>query len=101
MPDPAEQILAEPGWHALAATPADVEAAGHDATTLLAEAAARRELDTADSVSDVLVWRLWLMADLPADASTMPVTGSRSQEPSAPHAARPAAARQDQNRKGR
>ena len=72
VPELAEQILAEPGWHALAATLADTESAGHDPATLLTEAAGRRELDTADSISDVLVWRLRRMADLPADATTMP-----------------------------
>lgn len=72
VPELAEQVLAEPGWYALAATLADVERAGHDPSVLLAEAAERRELDTADSISDVLVWRLRRMADLPADASAMP-----------------------------
>ncbi|MFE0137898.1 mobilization protein, partial [Streptomyces sp. NPDC059037] len=72
MPELAEQILAEPGWHALAGTLADVEAAGHEPAALLAEAVARRELGTAESVSDVLVWRLRRLADLPADASAMP-----------------------------
>uniref|UniRef100_A0AAU2AC68 Relaxase/mobilization nuclease domain-containing protein n=1 Tax=Streptomyces sp. NBC_00093 TaxID=2975649 RepID=A0AAU2AC68_9ACTN len=72
VPELAEQILAEPGWYALAATLADAEHAGHDPAALLAEAAARRELGTADSISDVLVWRLRRIADLPADASAMP-----------------------------
>ncbi|MEV7198080.1 mobilization protein [Streptomyces sp. NPDC093510] len=76
VPELAEQILAEPGWHALAATLADVEAAGHEPATLLAEAIARRELDTAESVSDVLVWRLRRLADLPADASAVPEPGT-------------------------
>ncbi|MGF6947098.1 hypothetical protein BKA18_006951 [Streptomyces auratus] len=69
LPELAEQILAEPGWYALAATLADAEAAGHDPASLLADAAGRRELDTADSVADVLVWRLRRTADLPADTS--------------------------------
>ncbi|MFD9330031.1 relaxase/mobilization nuclease domain-containing protein [Streptomyces sp. NPDC060065] len=72
VPELAEQILAEPGWHALAATLADTESAGHDPAALLEEAAGRRELGTADSISDVLVWRLRRLADLPADATTMP-----------------------------
>lgn len=72
VPELAEQIPAEPGWHALAATLADTESAGHDPATLLEEAAGRRELGTAGSISDVLVWRLRRMADLPADATTMP-----------------------------
>ncbi|MFF4859902.1 relaxase/mobilization nuclease domain-containing protein [Streptomyces rubiginosohelvolus] len=76
VPELAEQILAEPGWHALAATLADVENAGHDPAALLAEAAERRELDTAESISDVMVWRLRRLADLPADASTGPESGT-------------------------
>ncbi|WP_274031079.1 relaxase/mobilization nuclease domain-containing protein [Streptomyces sp. MMBL 11-1] len=66
LPELADRILAEPGWPALAATLAEVQAAGHSPATLLAQAAARRELGTAERVSDVLVWRLRRMADLPA-----------------------------------
>ncbi|MFE0376152.1 mobilization protein [Streptomyces inhibens] len=69
LPELAEQILAEPGWYSLAATLADAEAAGHDPASLLADAAGRRELGTADSVADVLVWRLRRTAGLPADTS--------------------------------
>ncbi|MGW7166692.1 relaxase/mobilization nuclease domain-containing protein [Streptomyces sp. NPDC054884] len=76
VPELAERILTEPGWYALAATLADTESIGHDPAALLTEAAERRELNTADSISDVLLWRLRRMADLPADASTMPVTTS-------------------------
>ncbi|KUF17318.1 relaxase/mobilization nuclease domain-containing protein [Streptomyces silvensis] len=74
LPELAEQIFNEPGWHALAATLTDAETTGHDVTSLLAEAAEHRELDTADSLSDVLIWRLRRMANLPADASAMPDT---------------------------
>ncbi|RST18519.1 mobilization protein [Streptomyces sp. WAC05374] len=76
LPGLAERILAEPGWYALAATIADAEAAGHDPATLLSDAVTRRELDTADSVSDVLVWRLRRMADLPGDPSELPANGT-------------------------
>ncbi|MFD5108998.1 relaxase/mobilization nuclease domain-containing protein [Streptomyces cinereoruber] len=72
LPALAEQILAEPGWYALAATIADAEASGHDPAALLSAAVERRELDSAESVSDVLVWRMRRMADLPADASELP-----------------------------
>ncbi|WP_329533140.1 relaxase/mobilization nuclease domain-containing protein [Streptomyces sp. NBC_01450] len=72
VPELAEQVLTEPGWHALAATLADAESSGHDPAALLAEAAARQELGTAGSISDVLVWRLRCLADLPADATPMP-----------------------------
>ncbi|MEV2202019.1 relaxase/mobilization nuclease domain-containing protein [Streptomyces fradiae] len=67
LPELADRILAEPGWPALAATLAEAQSAGHDPTTLLTQAAARRELDTAERMSDVLVWRLRRTADLPAD----------------------------------
>jgi hypothetical protein len=66
LPDLAEQILAEPGWPALAATLKDAQDAGHNPAALLTEATRRRELDTATSISDVLVWRLRRSAHLPA-----------------------------------
>ncbi|WP_181800572.1 relaxase/mobilization nuclease domain-containing protein [Streptomyces ipomoeae] len=71
LPDLAERILIEPGWYALAATLADAESAGHDPAALLTEAAGRRELDSAESLSDVLVWRLRRAANLPADTTNM------------------------------
>ncbi|MEU9291085.1 mobilization protein [Streptomyces sp. NPDC048275] len=76
LPELAEQILAEPGWYALAATIAEAEAAGHDPAALLSDVVSRRELGTADSVSDVLVWRMRRTADLPADASHLPETST-------------------------
>ncbi|MHC3449566.1 relaxase/mobilization nuclease domain-containing protein [Streptomyces prasinus] len=66
LPELAEQVLAEGGWPALAATLDDARRAGHDPAALLSEAARRRELDSADSISDVLVWRLRRSAHLPA-----------------------------------
>ncbi|MFD4562251.1 relaxase/mobilization nuclease domain-containing protein [Streptomyces sp. NPDC058469] len=87
LPDMAEQILAEPGWYALAATLTDAETAGHDPSSLLADAARRRELGTAESVSDVLVWRLRRAAGLPADTSDMATAAPQSGE-SAPRAGR-------------
>ncbi|MFJ7997530.1 relaxase/mobilization nuclease domain-containing protein [Streptomyces sp. NPDC096310] len=76
LPDLAEKILAEPGWYALAATSADAEASGHDPAVLLSDAAQRRELGTAESASDVLVWRMRRMADLSADTSAIPGNGA-------------------------
>ncbi|MGR3936260.1 mobilization protein [Streptomyces sp. BRA346] len=69
VPELAEQVLAEPGWYALAATLTDAEATGHDLAFLLSDAARHRELATAESVSNVLVWRLRRTADLPAATS--------------------------------
>ncbi|MFJ9789373.1 relaxase family protein [Streptomyces globosus] len=89
----AQRVLAEAGWAALAATLADAEAAGYDATALLADAAARRELASAESVSDVLVWRLRRAADLPADAQAAPLPdgGSVRSDPAGRKAGNPAA----------
>ncbi|MFJ6635779.1 relaxase/mobilization nuclease domain-containing protein [Streptomyces sp. NPDC091376] len=83
LPGLAQQILAEPGWYALAATIADAEAVGHDPAALLSDVVESRELDTADSVSDVLVWRLRRLADLPADPADAPLATPASRAPSA------------------
>ncbi|MGW7423573.1 relaxase/mobilization nuclease domain-containing protein [Streptomyces sp. NPDC054813] len=80
VPELAEQILAEPGWYALAATLVDAEAAGHNPAALLTEAVGQRELDTASSISDVLVWRLRRAADLPADTTGMPYAGAAAED---------------------
>ncbi|MFF5719297.1 mobilization protein [Streptomyces buecherae] len=83
LPELADQILAEPGWYALAATIAQAADLGHDTTALLTDAAERRELDSADSISEVLVWRLRRTANLPADASTLPTHSSTGGRPTA------------------
>lgn len=72
LPDLAEQILAEPGWPALAAALSDNQSAGHDPAALLTQAARHRELDTAGSLSEVLVWRLHRIAGL----NPQPATGA-------------------------
>ncbi|MFJ9693131.1 hypothetical protein [Kitasatospora sp. NPDC101183] len=66
--DQATRLLAEDNWAALAASLAQAEAAGHDPTTLLTNAAGRRELATADSPAAVLTWRIRRDAYLPAPA---------------------------------
>ncbi|MFH9654949.1 mobilization protein [Streptomyces anulatus] len=76
LPELAERIQAEPGWPALVATLTDARQAGHDPAALLADAARRRELGSADSISDVLVWRLRRSAHLPAAPET-PATPTR------------------------
>ncbi|MFB7630464.1 relaxase/mobilization nuclease domain-containing protein [Streptomyces sp. NPDC056149] len=99
LPELSGQVLAEPGWFALAATLADAQAVGYDPTSLLAEVAGRRELDTADSVSDVLVWRLLRRAELPADTSNT-ASPDRQAEHSASHAVQQARG-QTSSRRGR
>ncbi|MEU2900995.1 relaxase/mobilization nuclease domain-containing protein [Streptomyces sp. NPDC001273] len=96
LPELAETVLAEPGWDALAATLADAAQVGHNTQALLAEAVSRRELGTADSISDVLVWRLRRMADLPGYAPAPESTrASRrtGRQAMAPHLATPSASR--------
>ena len=100
IPELAERILAEPGWHALAATLEDAEAAGHNPTALITAAAARRELDTAESISDVLVWRLRRIANLPADASSTPTPGTTTAATTR-RTARPSPTGNDRHRKTR
>ncbi|MFI5765063.1 relaxase/mobilization nuclease domain-containing protein [Streptomyces sp. NPDC051563] len=84
VPDLADRILAEPGWPALAATLADAKAAGHGPAALLTEATRRRELGSAASVSDVLVWRLHRLAQLPAAPTAVQGRTARAQGAPAP-----------------
>ncbi|MBT2425156.1 mobilization protein [Streptomyces sp. ISL-112] len=77
LPELADRIQGEPGWPALSATLADARQAGHDPAALLAEVTRRRELDTADSISDVLVWRLRRSAHLPAAPEGPPAASTR------------------------
>ncbi|MFE2282819.1 relaxase/mobilization nuclease domain-containing protein [Streptomyces sp. NPDC059443] len=102
LPELAERILAEPGWPALAATLTDAQKAGHDPAALLAEATQRRELDTASSISDVLVWRLRRSAHLPAAPEALhkpPARGNRRTPPAAPAAQPPVKAASDSTRR--
>ncbi|PYC86610.1 hypothetical protein C7C46_05735 [Streptomyces tateyamensis] len=66
----ATRVLDENGWNALAATLAEAEAAGHDPTVLLAQAAGRRELAAADSPAAVLTWRIRRDTGLPTPTPT-------------------------------
>ncbi|MFD8321411.1 relaxase/mobilization nuclease domain-containing protein [Kitasatospora purpeofusca] len=68
---------------ALAATLAEAEKAGHDPKALLQEATSGRELDTARSNDDVLVWRIRRIADLPSTPyrSDKPKTDSTRVKP--------------------
>jgi hypothetical protein len=63
LPRHAEQILTENAWHALTATLATAEAAGHNPATVLQQAAQHRPLDDAKSASEVLVWRIQRLGD--------------------------------------
>ena len=75
LPEHADHVRREPGWDALTATLDQAERAGHDPDALLQQAIEWRELDTADSVTDVLVWRLRRIGELP---STMDAPRARA-----------------------
>jgi hypothetical protein len=98
VPELADTVVTEPGWYALAATLTDAARAGHDPAALLAEAAVRRELNSAESISDVLTWRLRHIADLPADTTT---TAPGTPMPSPTRTTAPDAAMQDGRRRSR
>ncbi|AEW95161.1 MULTISPECIES: relaxase/mobilization nuclease domain-containing protein [Streptomycetaceae] len=94
---------------ALTATLAQAEKAGHDPKSLLQQAIDLRELDTAEDVNDVLVWRLRRLAQLPAhpgEAPRRPQAGTsqpktstnRSSNRTAPTAAAPPTATNPRNR---
>ncbi|MFG3117891.1 relaxase/mobilization nuclease domain-containing protein [Streptomyces sp. NPDC048197] len=87
VPHLADRLQAEPGWDALTAMLDQADRAGHDTATLLTKAAAQRELDSADSVSDVLVWRLHHLGYV-----TPPASAPRSQRPRTAPAPVPATA---------
>ncbi|MFM9371874.1 mobilization protein [Streptomyces sp. Da 82-17] len=66
LPNKADHVLHAPNWNALAATLAEAEEDGHDPEALLRKVVAWRELDTADRVADVLIWRLRRAGDMAA-----------------------------------
>ncbi|AZK97080.1 MULTISPECIES: relaxase/mobilization nuclease domain-containing protein [Streptomyces] len=82
----ADQVLGEAAWPALAATLADTQTSGHDPVRLLSQAAGHRELDTAECVTEVLVWRLRRMAGLPADTALPPAGAPAGPSPRGPAA---------------
>ncbi|MFJ1931642.1 relaxase/mobilization nuclease domain-containing protein [Kitasatospora sp. NPDC086801] len=95
---PEAQVARHGGtdWDALAATLAEAEAAGHDPAALLEQARDRRELDTAESVTAVMVWRVRRIAKLSAAPSAEPgKAGAR------PKSAGPAASAPVPQRRGR
>lgn len=58
VPAHARAVLADPAWPALRTRLTQIERDGEDPADVLATVAARRELGTADSVAEVLTWRL-------------------------------------------
>ncbi|WP_255952228.1 relaxase/mobilization nuclease domain-containing protein [Streptomyces odontomachi] len=82
LPDHADRVLSDPAWPALTTTLARAETAGHNPRRLLAEVAARRELDTADRPAEVLNWRITVQPNRRAQATRSRIT--RNTTPVAP-----------------
>ncbi|AZK98631.1 MULTISPECIES: mobilization protein [Streptomyces] len=82
LPEYADRLRQETGWDALIATLDHAQAAGHDPTTLLKTVVEQRELDTADNVNDVLIWRIRHTTGLPT--SPKPTTTPRPARTRAP-----------------
>ncbi|NWF30865.1 mobilization protein [Streptomyces sp. PKU-EA00015] len=74
LPEQAERVLSEDAWPALAVTLKQAENAGYDPAQVLAEMAAQRSFGDAESVAEVLVWRLQrrMVRDTPATVSGKP-----------------------------
>ncbi|WP_344336109.1 relaxase/mobilization nuclease domain-containing protein, partial [Streptomyces globosus] len=58
LPEHARAILTDPAWPSLRARLVEVEQAGDDCADVLVTVARRRELSSAESVAEVLTWRL-------------------------------------------
>ncbi|WP_194909713.1 MobF family relaxase [Catenulispora rubra] len=58
LPDLAEEIIGDPAWHAVLRALRDADTASWDVSALLGTTARKRELATADSLAQVISWRL-------------------------------------------
>lgn len=63
LPDIAEELIADPAWHAVLRALRDAEVDGWYATALLCTVTRRRELSTAQSLAQVISWRLRRVID--------------------------------------
>lgn len=85
LPEHAERILTDRAWDALATVLAEAEAAGHNVSTLLDQAAGQRTLDDARSPARALTWRIRRLGERHAP-------GPQAQAANARHAVRRPAA---------
>lgn len=92
LPNQTDEMRCEHGFDALLATLDQAQHAGHDPEALLQRAVAHRELDTADNITDVLVWRLRRLGNLPAHpprARTTAKAAKQQARTARPHTATP------------
>jgi conjugative relaxase-like TrwC/TraI family protein len=74
LPDLAEEITTDPAWHAVLRALREAEASGWDAPMLLKSTTRRRELGSAESLAQVISWRLHQVIDheIPPTAGVEP-----------------------------
>jgi AAA domain len=63
LPDLAQEITSDTAWHAVLSALRDADADGWDTEALLANATRQRELTTAESLAQVISWRLRRIID--------------------------------------
>ncbi|MBB1259394.1 mobilization protein, partial [Streptomyces sp. OF8] len=78
VPHHAERVVADSAFHALTATLAAAEAAGHNPQQLLGQATDQRALDDARHPARVLVWRIERLSAGPVPNSRVLAARSRS-----------------------
>lgn len=76
LPDLAEEIIEDPAWHAVQRALREADTAGWDIPVLLQGAAWQRELRSAQSVAQVLAWRLHRVIDREQPAALRAVPAS-------------------------
>ncbi|ONI48509.1 relaxase/mobilization nuclease domain-containing protein [Streptomyces sp. IB2014 011-1] len=84
VPDLAADVLADPAAATLAAHLIKAAGEGHAPAELLAEVAAARDLADADSVAQVLTWRLRGRLSGSATTPVQPTTSRRTNRPAGP-----------------
>ncbi|MFI2077671.1 mobilization protein [Streptomyces triculaminicus] len=81
LPALADQIVTDQAWPALGAMLDKASEAGYEPAVMLAQVAGHRELGTADSVAQVLAWRL--QGRMRRDAQAGPASAGNSSMPTA------------------
>ncbi|GAA1708305.1 relaxase/mobilization nuclease domain-containing protein [Streptomyces yatensis] len=81
LPGQVDYLRSERGFDALLATLDQAQRAGHSPRFLLRNAVSQRELDTAESVTDVLVWRVRRLSNLPAHQPRPRTAKAAKQQP--------------------
>ncbi|GCB88034.1 relaxase/mobilization nuclease domain-containing protein [Streptomyces noursei] len=82
--DRADEVTGDEAWGALVSSLEAAEKAGYDPETVLTEVVGQRELGTADSVAQVLAWRLQGRMRRDAAGPQRPAAGKKKVAPQKP-----------------